>query len=427
MTAEAKRAPTSTAGARPASRPDGEAGIAPIRRLHIRGWRSVTELAFDPPALCALVGGPESGKSNILRAVEALLQGEHAHVQRGDVAHGSGGAHLEAELADRSTITLDVTARGAPHASGGPCPPVLMLPPELRAGPLVAADSEAPPQLERAVALLRSGLAAHIDGMDGIGSLPPDAPLVRGIESCCMEGVRGVVLLIEEPELHLRPHAERYLYRLLRRFALGGNQVIYTTHSPCFLDVARLDEAAFVRRDSSGTHVTQPRAITPVEDFRVLTEFDVSRSEILLARAALLVEGPTEKLTFPYVFEALGLDPDREGVSIVACGGKANIPLFARAARAAAVPVVAVFDRDAQAGRKPNRSMQALNTEIARVVGKDRTIMLAPDFEAAAGLRGHSHKPRRAWRSFGSLPAGAMPEPLVRAAELVVALARDSG
>jgi predicted ATP-dependent endonuclease of OLD family len=199
--------------------------------------------------------------------------------------------------------------------------------------------------------------------------------------------------------------------------------VIYTTHSPAFLDVARLDEAAFVRRNAGGTHVTQPRATTPAEDFRVLTEFDVSRSELLLARATLLVEGQTERLTFPYVFEALGLDADREGISVVSCGGKSNIALFARAAQAAGVPAVAVFDRDAPPGRRPNRAMRALNAEITAVVGAERTVMLEPDFERMAELRGHAHKPERAWRAFRSLTRREMPEPLVRAAALAAELA----
>ena len=56
------------------------------------------------------------------------------------------------------------------------------------------------------------------------------------------------MLLIEEPELFLRPQAQRYLYRLLRRFAEAGNQVIYSTHSPSFLNVSRLEELALVQR-----------------------------------------------------------------------------------------------------------------------------------------------------------------------------------
>jgi predicted ATP-dependent endonuclease of OLD family len=48
----------------------------------------------------------------------------------------------------------------------------------------------------------------------------------------------------------------------------------------------------------------------------------------------VLVEGLTEKLVLPFVFSALGYDVDREAISIVECGGKPNIPLFARICRA---------------------------------------------------------------------------------------------
>ena len=61
-----------------------------------------------------------------------------------------------------------------------------------------------------------------------------------------------------------------------------------------------------------------------------MTEFDAARSELFLARAVVLVEGLTEKLVLPFVFSALGYDVDREAVSIIECGGKPNIPLFAR-------------------------------------------------------------------------------------------------
>jgi hypothetical protein len=51
--------------------------------------------------------------------------------------------------------------------------------------------------------------------------------------------------------------------------------------------------------------------------------------------------------------------------------------------------------------------------------------VLDPDFEAVAGLAGHSRKPERAWKEFASRTSGQMPEPLLRAAELAISLARS--
>ena len=393
-----------------------------ITTARVSGWRSIEKLSFHPRSLCALVGGAHTGKSNLLFALDAVLGGDADGIVQSDVTRGRDRIELEAHFVDGTTRTLSAEPPGPPVAEGAEPPVVLMLPNELRASTLVTPRPDAPAPLARVFELFDAALASELDDGAEAGAAPA-ASLVRAIESCCACGVSGLVMLIEEPELHLRPHAQRYLYRLLQRLAHDGNQVIYSTHSPAFLDVARLDEAAFVHRGPHGTRVTHPDPITPTEDFRVLTEFDVSRSELLLARAALLVEGQTEKLVFPYVFDALGLDPDREGISIVSCGGKANIALFARAAQAARVPAIAVHDRDAPAGRRPNQGMRVLNAEIAEAVGTERAILLEPDFEAVARLRGHAHKPERAWRSFRSLTLEEMPEPLVRAARMAADLA----
>ena len=268
-----------------------------------------------------------------------------------------------------------------------------------------------------ALEVFREALAgAEPDGSDAAAA----GALVTAVEACCETEVKGLVLLIEEPELFLRPQTQRYLYRRLRAFAAEGNQVVYSTHAPALLNVARLEELALVEHDPErGTRITRPRPLESDEAFRVVSEFDAERSELFLARSAILVEGRTEKLVLPSVFAALGHDADREGVSIVECGGKSNIPVFAQICQSCGIPFVVVHDRDAEPDEDPIPAEVALNALIAEVVGRERTIVLEPDFEAVAGLKGHSGKPERAWRHF-SQPGVEVPEPLERAVRLAL-------
>jgi predicted ATP-dependent endonuclease of OLD family len=162
------------------------------------------------------------------------------------------------------------------------------------------------------------------------------------------------------------------------------------------------------------------------EDFRVMTEFDAARSELFLARTVVLVEGLTEKLVLPFVFAALGYDVDREAISIIECGGKPNLPLFARICRATGVPFVVVHDSDRKTSGRLSPAERALNTLIAETAGTERVIMLDPDFEAIAGLTGHRRKPERAWREFADRSAAEMPADLVRVAELATSFLRTA-
>jgi putative ATP-dependent endonuclease of the OLD family len=192
--------------------------------------------------------------------------------------------------------------------------------------------------------------------------------------------------------------------------------------------VARLDELVFVERvPHTGTRALQPEPVTADDDFRVLTEFDAARSELFLARAAVLVEGLTEKLVLPFVFAALGHDVDREAISIIECGGKPNLPLFAQICKATGIPFVVVHDSDRQPNGKLVEAERALNALIADTAGEERTVILDPDFEAVAGLAGRRRKPERAWREFAARTSSEMPAQLSHAAELAMSLASSQG
>ena len=377
-------------------------------------------MAFSPGPMCALVGEASAGKSNLLAAIRAVLDPAASPLTAADVAEdGDGEISIGIRLADGSEARLEGTPERNALTGGANAPPTLFLPAEERAGPARAAWK--PSGKGPAAGIFEQAFAKETSSPAGTA-----LAVLEAVESCRSEGLAGLVFLIEEPELYLRPQAQRYLYRLLREFSLAGNQVIYSTHSPAFLNVTRLDELVFVERHAgTGTRALQPEPVSADEDFRVMTEFDAARSELFLARAAVLVEGLTEKLVLPFVFSALGYDVDREAISIIECGGKPNIPLFARICRATGIPFVVVHDSDKKASGRLAPAERALNALIADTAGEEAVIVLDPDFEAVAGLTGHRRKPERAWKEFAQRAPSEMPAALVRVAETAVSLGRQ--
>jgi predicted ATPase len=392
-----------------------------VTRVEVSGFRSAREVAFSPGPLSALVGEADAGKSNLLAAIRAALDPAAAPLTAADMTEGGKGeVSIRVRLADGGEAALEGSPGRNAVTGGANAPPTLFLPAEERAGAMLAAwtprrGGPAAKVFERALAQQAPTLATRAHAV------------LEAVESCRSKGLGGLLLLIEEPELYLRPQAQRYLYRLLREFSLAGNQVIYSTHSPAFLNVTRMNELVFVERlPVTGTQALQPDPVSADEDFRVMTEFDAARSELFLAHAVVLVEGLTEKLALPFVFAALGHDVDREAISIVECGGKPNIPLFARICKATGIPFVVVHDSDRKTSGRLAPAEQALNTLIADTAGEERVIVLDPDFEAVAGLAGRRRKPEHAWREFAERPAAEMPRQLARVAELTMSFVRPA-
>ncbi len=360
-------------------------------------------MVLRPGPICALIGEPGAGKSNALFAIRALLD-PGFEVSSTDVTVGERELSIEATLAGGRTVSL---------ADRDGAPPIIHFPAALRGGGLIGGRADGP------TGVIHESIRAALERAPA-----PRVALVRGLEACASE-VEGVVFAIEEPELFLAPQGHRYLYRLVHRLAERGNQVFFTTHSPGLLNVAALEEVNLVSRDELGvTAIERLRPIDVDDAFRALCQFDAERAELFFSRAAILVEGMTEKMALPFVFHALGHDADREQISIVECGGKSNLPLFVEICDRARIPYVVVHDSDLRPGREPLESEVRLNALIRRRAGARRTIVLEPDFEGVTGFHGKAHKPGRAWTQLAHARADELPAPLVRAVKLALASAR---
>jgi predicted ATP-dependent endonuclease of OLD family len=291
-----------------------------LAEIRVVNFRSARGVVLRPGSVCAFIGEPGAGKSNVLFALRALLD-PGFDLSSADVTAGQRAVSIEATLGDGRVVSL---------ADPDGAPPIVHFPAALRVSDLIARSSTGSSPPSAAGGLIRDALAR---------APAPRVALIRGLEACAAT-ITGVVFAIEEPELFLAPQGHRYLRRLIGRLAERGNQVFFTTHAPGLLNVAALEEVKLVSRDQFGvTRVEQLRPIAVDDTFRAISEFDAERSELLLSRAAILVEGMTEKLAIPFVFRALGHDPDREQISIVECGGKSNLPLFVEICRRARVPL----------------------------------------------------------------------------------------
>ena len=253
-----------------------------IDQVTISGFRGARDVALVPGSTCVLVGESSSGKSTVLSAIWTLLEAAAPMPTGEDVSRGHTRVHVEAVVGDR-TLFLDARPPATINLNREGAPPALFFPANLRPTTLLApADHPA----KRAIGVVRA-LETNPDG--GLS-------LVRSIAALDEARVRGLVILIEEPELYLSPPAQRHLHRLLRKLsARGRNQVLYSTHSPVFLGVDRLDELVLVRHDDrTGTKLLQPEALSLKRASRMSAEIDAERAEIFLSRAVLFVEGRTE-------------------------------------------------------------------------------------------------------------------------------------
>ena len=355
--------------------------------------------------MTALVGPRGAGKSRLLAAVSWLLTGAPALVDGED--RGDDAVRVEGTL---SGVQLTTIARKGPRAgtfttsvSQRGLPEVSLLRARDRLVPGVA-SGHVGHRLQGRLAAESSDAAAA------------DA-LVKVVEECCGEGVRGELLLVEEPELMLTPQAQRYLFRLLRDFAID-NQVIYSTRSPALLDAAHHEEIVRLDLTPAGTVVrrTDPAVLSDAQRVRLAAEFDHERSEMFFARAVVLVEGQTERLALPAIFRAMGHDVDALGIAITEVGGKANLPLAMQLLRQLHIPFVVVFDTDR------GGLAAALNDALQAAAAGAAVIALDPDFEAVAGIRSHDDKVLHAWQRFGTADRSAVPQPLVEVVQHSIGL-----
>src|SRR5690606_36445035 len=128
-----------------------------------------------------------------------------------------------------------------------------------------------------------------------------------------------------------------------------------------------------VHRDQAGSHVVQPKlaALAPDLLVKVQRYLQEDRSDMLFARAVILVEGQAEYYALPAFARTLGLDLDRAGISVVFVNGIGNFPIYHQILAAFHIPHVILMDGDGQ-----QQARQRSYADLA-----DALFVLPQDFE----------------------------------------------
>jgi len=234
------------------------------------------------------------------------------------------------------------------------------------------------------------------ESFDGeANDLAPEAPeLLRG---------PNLILAIEEPELYLHPSRCRYLSDLLLQLAknpendpTAGNQIIYATHSPYFIDLHRFDQIRIVRKESS-IESPVPKSIVRSltldqvaqemariynanpDDFtrdtfraRAMPIMNTIVNEGFFADVVVVVEGLSEVGTLWKLQEIMKKDWTKLGIAIIPANSKNNIDRPVLIFRGFSIPTYFIFDADSKhkgKGNKGENDAKKHNRAYLRIIG----------------------------------------------------------
>ncbi|MHC3130079.1 MAG: AAA family ATPase [Candidatus Bathyarchaeota archaeon] len=126
-------------------------------------------------------------------------------------------------------------------------------------------------------------------------------------------------LAIEEPETHLHPYLARELFSILEDVS-KKNQIMITTHSPIFVDLANLKNSWIFRKENRETTVYR---IERSEDLRIISyELGIRPSDVFFADKILFVEGRIDRAVYRIWADKLGIDLKIPLISVIPLGGK---------------------------------------------------------------------------------------------------------
>jgi len=196
-------------------------------------------------------------------------------------------------------------------------------------------------------------------------------------EETPMPKMPNLILGIEEPELYQHPNRQRHLSKILLKLAEGGisgvaekTQILYSTHSPLFVDIDRFRNLRLLRKELGDegkpkrtkvlstslneiAHIIEQADDKPDGTYtgetlepRLLSIMTPWMNEGFFADVAVLVEGTEDRAAVLGAAQMKGYDFESAGITVIPCHGKNNLDRPIAIFRKLQIPIYAIWDSD---------------------------------------------------------------------------------
>lgn len=189
--------------------------------------------------------------------------------------------------------------------------------------------------------------------------------------------IPNLIIGIEEPELYQHPNRQRHLSNIFLRLTADGipgmainTQIIYSTHSPLFVDLERFEQIRVFRKEIWKKGLPKQTIINQTnfdEIAKIIEKADNKPegtytgetlkprlqailtpwlNEGFFAKLAVLVEGIQDRAAIIGTAKAIGYDLLSIGISVLPCGGKTCLDRPFTIFRSLGIPVYLIWDSD---------------------------------------------------------------------------------
>ncbi len=201
--------------------------------------------------------------------------------------------------------------------------------------------------------------------------------------------LRGYIFVIEEPELHLHPHAKRNLAALIRHSS-ANNQVFITTHDPLFIDpdfIINLNRF-YLKGKKTGTVVASVSNDLSARDIGQIktASKNIAKRELYFARALLLVEDESQQKFIEGCANKLDCYLDSLGLSVIEVGGKDGFKSYIKLAEQLDLPFLCLADLPwGSSPDRPPSIYRSLDCELERYLEESGCGSLMEQAKKAVG------------------------------------------